>query len=535
MDIDTGQKVQFKKSTINFGDTGFFSPIVLDYLSGSEKLKAFYGSSPNPESFKNQMEFKSNFEHRQVLVDVLHKQYKESKLKSDSITSLLDENTFTVTTGHQVCLFTGPLYFIFKIISAINTCKRLKESYPDNHFVPVFWMATEDHDFEEANHFFTKNRKVEWESGQGGAVGRMSTVGMKELAEELKDAFGVGYHAAELHQLFERAYTRYKNIAEATRFLVHELFGAYGVVSIDADDAELKALAIPYFKKEFESQTSFKEVEKTNAELGKSYDLQVTPREINLFYLDNELRERIISSGEGFTVNHTDLEFTREEIIQLLNDSPEKFSPNVVLRPFYQEVILPNLAYIGGGGELAYWFQLKGVFDAHEVPFPILMLRNSAMIIESKVHAKMKKLGLTHRDLFLDQAKLEKLLISENSTDRLNLDKEMDELQEVFYKIEDRLKEIDPTLERSAKSGLARTERIVQNLKKKMFRATRKKEKTLVDSINQIKSNLFPSGGLQERRWNFSVFYAEMGDSFIRACLENLDPFDASFTLLTEE
>lgn len=534
MDIDTGQKIKFNKATIDYSETGFYSPIILDYLSRSEKLRPFYGEYHSAEAFKKQLEFKKGFEHRQVLVDALRKQYKSSKLKSDSIDTLLDEKTFTVTTGHQLCLFTGPLYFVFKIISAINTCERLKEECPAYNFIPVFWMASEDHDFEEANHFFLKNRKVEWESGQGGTVGRMSTVGMKELAEELKDAFGVGYHAAELHQLFERAYTRYANIADATRFLVHELFGAYGVISIDADDAELKALAIPYFKKEFESQTSFKEVEKTNAELGKSYDLQVTPREINLFYMDEELRERIISSGEGFTVNHTDMEFTREEIIKLLNDSPEKFSPNVVLRPFYQEVILPNLAYIGGGGELAYWFQLKGVFDAHEVPFPILMLRNSAMIIESKVHTKMEKLGLTHRDLFLDQVKLEKLLISENSTDRLNLDKEMDELQEVFDKIEDRLKEIDPTLERSAKSGLARTERIVKNLEKKMFRATRKKEKALVDSIYTIKNELFPFGGLQERRWNFSVFYAKMGDSVIEKCLKHLDPFDSTFTILTE-
>ena len=535
MEIDTGQKNQFKKSTIEYADTGFFTPIVLDYLSRSENLAPFYGAYPSPEAFEKQVELKSEFKHRQVLVNVLKKQYKSAKLKLDSIDTLLNEDTFTITTGHQLCLFTGPLYFVFKIISAINTCKILREKYPRYNFIPVFWMASEDHDFEEANHFYTKDRKVEWESGQGGAVGRMSTVGMKELAEEIKDAFGVGYHAAELHQLFERAYTQNKSISDATRYIVHQLFGQYGVISIDGDDRDLKELAAPYFQKEFESQTSFNAVEETSSKLNKNYDLQVTPREINLFYLDEELRERIIPSGEKFAINHTELEFSKDEIIALLRKSPEKFSPNVVLRPFFQEVILPNLAYIGGGGELAYWFQLKGVFDNHDIPFPILMLRNSAMIIESKVNEKMVKLGLTHKDLFLDHIKLEKLLINQHSSDKLNLDRELDELEDVFGKIEERLKEIDPTLERSAKSGLARTERVVQNLEKKMFRATRKKEKTLVDSIDYIKSNLFPSGGLQERRWNFSVFYSEMGDALIRECVDKLDPFDNSLTILNQE
>ncbi len=535
MQLDTGQKIQFESTRFAYKDTGFFSPIITDYISKSARLAPFYGNFPLPESFSDQLESKKDFPFREILVDALKKQYKKSKIKSPVIDDLLDEKTFTVTTGHQLCLFTGPLYFVFKIISAINTCKRLKEEYQSYNFIPIFWMASEDHDFEEANHFFLRDKKVEWESGQGGAVGRMKTVGMSELSEEIKDAFGVGYHASELFQLFERAYTRSENMADATRYLVHELFGDYGVITVDGDDKALKSLATPYFEKEFESETSFNAVRKTSAQLEESYDLQVTPREINLFYLDDELRERIIRREGRFVVNHTDIEFSKKEIIELLHKSPEKFSPNVVLRPFYQEVILPNLAYIGGGGELAYWFQLKGVFEEHGIPFPILMLRNSAMIIDSETRSTINKLGLDLGNVFQDQIRLEKLLIKENGSDQLNLDAEAEEIERVFGKIESRLKEIDPTLERSARSGFARTERIVKGLEKKMFRATRKKEKNLVNSINQIKTNLFPSGGLQERKWNFSVFYAEMGDSFIEECLKYLDPFDSTFTVLIEK
>lgn len=535
MKLDIERSVKFQKSQIDYADTGFFNPIISDYLSGAEKLKGFYSQAPNIDSFGEQMKAKNSFPYRKELVDALQQQYEGVSFDKDIISSLLDKNTYTVTTGHQLCLFGGPLYFILKIVSTINTCKQLAQKYPGKRFNPVFWMASEDHDFEEANHFYFNKKKVEWESGQGGPLGRMSLVGMEDLAHQLKDLLGVGYHASELSKLFGESYLKHDNLSEATRYFVNELFGAKGVVVIDGDDPSLKKLFVPVLKDELLNQNSFQQVSSTNSELGKSYKLQVNPREINLFYLGDQLRERILKAEDGsFKVNHSNIEFSETELIEELNAHPEIISPNVILRPLYQEFILPNLAYVGGGGELAYWFQLKAVFDSYDVPFPILMLRNSVMIVNDKIQELSEKVGIEQKDLFQSELQIERKLIQLENDGVLNLDLEREELENIYVKIESKLKAIDATLEKSARSGLAKSERIVKNLEKKMFSASRKKESVMVERIERIKGELFPSGSLQERRLNFSVFYNIWGDSLIDELIEKLDPFDYRFTILSE-
>ena len=467
-------------------------------------------------------------------MEAIRKQYEKAKLPSDNIEPLKRSNSFTVTTGHQVCLFTGPLYFFYKIISVINTTRRLAEAYPNYEFVPVFWMATEDHDFEEANHFFLPDGKIEWESGQGGAVGRMDLVGMDEVIDDLTDKIGLGYRSGEILELFKQSYQNHDTVANATRCLVHRLFGKYGLVCIDGDDADLKHLVVPQFKKELLEKPSHEAMVKTNKKLGEDYKLQVAPREINLFYLDDQLRERIVQTPEGsYEVLNTELRFSEEEIFAELESHPERFSPNVAMRPIYQEAILPNLGYIGGGGELNYWFQLKGVFEIFELPMPIVMLRNSVMIIERSVNETMVKLGLDLNQLFANSGiDLEKKLVSEESAEELNLVEELDSLQKVFLSAEEKLRRVDKLLEKSARSGFVRSERIVKNLEKKMLRAERKKHDILIGRLHKVRDALFPREGLQERNLNFIPFYEEFGDQFIDILLENLDPFENQFTVL---
>jgi bacillithiol biosynthesis cysteine-adding enzyme BshC len=396
-------------------------------------------------------------------------------------------------------------------------------------------MATEDHDFEEANHFFLPDGKISWESGQGGAVGRMTPEGMEELAAELREKLGIGYHSGALLALFEKAYLKHNSIADATRFLVHKLFGHLGVIAVDGDDPALKSLAAPVFKQELLEGISSSEVEKTNESLSAHYDLQVHTRDINLFYLDNQLRERIVRREDGrFEVLHTRLQFSEAEMLDLLEKHPERFSPNVILRGLYQEIILPNLAYIGGGGELAYWFQLKGVFTAFKVPFPILMLRNSLMFVSRQANELMQSLELTDMDLFVPVLELENRLVNQHSEHVLNLDASHDKLEQVFLDIETKLREIDQTLERSVRSGYARTERIVKNLEKKMLRAERRKLDTLLGRLQKLRESLFPRDGLQERNMNFVVLYEAMGPEFIEKLLPLVDPFDAKFAVVKE-
>ncbi len=435
-----------KRTYLDYKDTGFFGKSVLDYLGDDEKIRPFYHRRPEIKSFKDQItEKRESFKNREVLVEVLKSQYASQRLKSKSIELLGKENTFTITTGHQVCLFTGPLYFFYKIVTAINTARKLSAEYPENNFVPVFWMATEDHDFEEANHFFLNNRKIEWESGQGGAVGRMETVGMEDVLEDLKDQLGIGYDSGEVIELFQKAYEKHDTICTATRYLVNHLFGEFGVVCVDGDDPALKSLMIPHFEKELKNELSYQAVAETNKELVSNYSLGVNPREINLFYLGEQLRERIVKNPNGnFEVLNTRTHFSEKEILSELREHPERFSPNVILRPLYQEVILPNLAYVGGGGELNYWFQLKKVFEIFGVPFPILMLRNSVMLVDSTTSKDLDKLGISVEDLFEERGiKLENKLIVAEGNQELGLSDEVQELSELFDRVKSKLGNID--------------------------------------------------------------------------------------------
>ncbi len=406
---------------ISYQDSGYFTPLMNDYLNQKKELQSLYNRFPTLENFAAQIIEKQTTytnANREVLVSVLQKQYMNvtvSNLTSENIAALKHKNTFTVTTGHQLNLFTGPLYFLYKIISTINLTKELAAAYPDKNFVPVYWMATEDHDFDEINYFNFKDKKFRWNRESLGPVGRLSTEGLEEVFGVFASELGLGKNSEELKNMFEEAYLKHSTLAKATRFLANKLFGSYGLVILDGDDRNLKKMFIPYVKEELLHQTSHQKVAETSALLSK-YKIQVNPREINLFYIEDDLRERIIMEDKMYVINNTEIKYTEDALLLELEKHPEKFSPNVIMRPLYQEVILPNLCYIGGGGELAYWLELKSYFDVSKVTFPILLLRNSALLATEKQAKKADKLGLSWSDLFLNSFHLKDKVVKKEST-----------------------------------------------------------------------------------------------------------------------
>ena len=331
-------------------NSGYFSKLIIDYLDENSKLEALYHRVPKIENFKEQIQEKSNnfpFETRAILAEALEKQYENveiSEKTASNIQLLKVENTLTITTGHQLNLFTGPLYFLYKIVSTINLCKELKSKFPEHNFVPMYWMATEDHDFEEINYFNFKDKKIRWNKKSTGPVGRLSTEGLDKVFELFSTEFGISENAKYLKNLFDNSYLKQQNLADATRFLANELFKNEGLVIIDGDDKELKKLFIPYAKKELLTQISHQKVTETIRTI-TDYPIQVKPREINLFYIEDQLRERIILENGIYKINNTDLHFSETELLFELENHPEKFSPNVILRPLYQEIILPNFIW----------------------------------------------------------------------------------------------------------------------------------------------------------------------------------------------
>jgi bacillithiol biosynthesis cysteine-adding enzyme BshC len=532
------EKIRMRTIQIPFQKTGFFSKTMHQYLEKNKNIQPFYNNFPDITGFHNQIEEKQKsyrLQTRLTLVEALKSQYKSVKATEKTIENielLKEQNTFTITTGHQLNLFTGPLYFLYKIISTINLCEELSDKFPEQNFVPIYWMATEDHDFDEINYFNFAGKKVSWNRKDGGAVGRFSTNGLADVFEVFSNHLGSSKNAKYLKCLFSDAYINHHNLADATRFIANTLFNDFGLVIIDGDDTNLKQLFNPFVKDELENNTSFTEVSKTILEFEKNYKIQVNPRDINLFYLGDDFRERIIFEDNLYKVNNTDITFSKAEILAEVDHNPKAFSPNVIMRPLYQEVILPNLCYIGGGGEMSYWLELKGYFEKVSIPFPILLLRNSVQVVSEKQSKKLEKLNISYEEMFLNQHALLSKKITENSEIKVDFREKIKFLQNQFSELKEVAKKTDISFENAVNAQERKQVKGLENLKKRLLKAEKRRQKDLVDRITALQDEILPNQSLEERQRNFSEYYLEYGSSFLPLLKGALVPLQLEFTII---
>ncbi|WP_250434084.1 bacillithiol biosynthesis cysteine-adding enzyme BshC [Hanstruepera flava] len=528
-------------NSVPFRETHYFSNLICDYLDEKPEWQPFYNRFPKIENFKAQIEEKRKTcspQTRKSLVKSLNEQYKNveaSKLTFQNINALQNETTFTVTTGHQLNLFTGPLYFFYKIVSTINLCKELKAAYPEFNFVPIYWMATEDHDFEEINFFNFNNEKIQWIKDASGAVGELHLSDIENVFHVFEEKLGLGKHANELKQLFKTAYLKHQTLTEATRYLVNELFTEYGLVILDGNDNGLKSLFKPFIKDELLNKTAYRHVSETNErikEVNADYTIQVNPREINLFYLNQGVRERIVEDKGQYSVLETQLKWDAETLLKEVDSHPERFSPNVILRPLYQEVILPNLCYIGGGGELAYWFQLQSNFEAQGVTFPMLLLRNSVLVTSQKQRSKLEKLDLKITDLFMNQDELVSKVAKHISSIEIDFSSQKEHLKNQFKGLYKLSEQTDKSFVGAVAAQERKQIKGLEHLEKRLLKAQKRKHSELLNRVSQLQNELFPNGSLQERYANFSEFYLVYGDQFIQQLVVNLQPLKGEFTIL---
>ena len=528
-----------KKQSIPFEDTGFFSQIVIDYLNEKESLQSFYRFSPQIENILevvNDVKEKFNFD-RVLLSEELSRQYEgfeTSESTSKNLAALKRESTFTVTTAHQLNLFTGPLYVIYKIAATINLANQLNQKYTDEHFVPVYWMGSEDHDFMEINHFHLFGKKIVWENEQGGSIGEYQTDGILPLVEQLRERLQREPHIDQWVNILAEAYSR-DSMADAMRHLINYIFGECGLVIADGNAPVLKTPFKKIIFDELKNCTSEEIVGEINVRLTeKGYKPQAHSREINLFYKLNNYRVRIARQAAGYKTIDDKYTFTESEIVNEVEDHPERFSPNVILRPLHQEAVLPNVAFIGGGGELAYWMQLKNLFEHHEVSMPMLMLRPSALLLEKHHQEKLEKLKLDVLDLFqkTDQllAKRLDVLNAEDGIDFNNYEKQIDEL---FEEITTQAKGVDGSLEGAVQAEKAKQLKALGNLQGRIRKAVKNNNEQQLKQIEKLHHQLFPSNSLQERTENVSFFYAKYGQKLIDELIDQLDVFDGEFGVYT--
>lgn len=526
-----------KTEKIPYEQTHRFSKIIIDYLRGEEKLAPFYNYVPEISSFQKVIDDKSKENiNRSLLHDTLIKQYAKVSIKPSAeknIDNFKDPKTFCVVTAHQLNIFTGPLYFIFKTLSTIKLCINLKKAYPAYNFIPVFWMGSEDHDFEEINHFQVYGKSYTWMTNQTGACGRFDPSSISSILDEIKPVFGSSENVEYLLKLFDDAYLNSKTLAQASRMILNELLGDYGLVVVDGDDKYFKSQCISIVEDELFKRSSEKIVNETLINL--PYEVQAKPREINLFYLFENLRERIVYDvvNETYHVLNTEIHFSADELRSKIENNPEYFSPNVILRPLFQQKVLPSLAYIGGGGEIAYWLQLKDLFNYHKINFPVLLLRDSFLLIENNINKKIVKLNFNNTDIFKEENELIGEFVKRNSSDNSNMDQEIAIIEKEFEKIVAKALQVDPTLEKSVLAERQLLINSIQKLEAKLLKAEKNKMEIQVGQIRSLLSKLFPSGSLQERDENFIPYYFKYGKYFFELILDGCIQPGKEFTILS--
>lgn len=525
---------------LKYQQTDAFSKIVLDYLDDAVQLRSFYSHRPNLEGIKKAIAYRKNFStNRELLVQHLNMQYAGTESSTsvyENVELLLKESTFTVTTAHQPNLFTGPLYFLYKILHAIKLSEELKKEMPENNFVPVYYMGSEDADVDELAHFWLNGTKHEWQTEQSGAFGRF-IVDKKliQLIDAMSGELGVQPFGNEIIKKFRLYYKTGVSIQQATFQLINDLFGEYGLIVLIADAPLLKQQMSAVFEDELLNHNSSKLVAQTAKQLQEHYKVQASGREINLFYLDEDIRERIEQTKDGYAVANTTITFTKEEIRNELKEHPERFSPNVILRGLYQETILPNIAFIGGGGEIAYWLELKSVFDNYKVPFPVLILRNSFLIVEKKWQAKLQKLNISSEQSFQSVETLLNLIVQKESTHALKLNGSLTAAENLYEQLKQQSAAVDITLAQHVDALKTKTIYRLHELEKKILRAEKRKFTEQQNQILQVKTALFPNNGLQERVDNFSSYYTKWGKEFMHQLYEHSLGLEQEFVVLLSD
>jgi bacillithiol biosynthesis cysteine-adding enzyme BshC len=522
------------KEKIAYKNTHLFSKLLQDYLYESEKLKNLYTLDSSIEyleqTTKNKLFSKKQ---RSVLVETLLKQHPNiSEITKNQIELLQDENTFTVCTAHQPLLMGGPMYFIHKIASCIKLCKIAKEKNPQYNYIPIYWIGSEDHDIEEVNHFYLYNKKYEWDTPKGGPVGKkILDSSVDELKVQLKTQLGDSSNAQEIFDIIDTCYQSGFSLAEATKKLVYALFEKHGIVVLDQNDIAFKKQIIPVFIEEIENNTSSKLIADNLKFLESNYAIQANPREINMFYLTDSIRERIIEVDGVYKVNNTELSFTKEALIDLINAHPENFSPNVILRPFFQETILPNIAFVGGAGEIAYWLQLRPIFDAYNTSFPMLVMRDMTLYIDEKTWNRFTQKGFEKEDIFKNIQELEKIFIAKSHATENIFQTEKNKIIEEYDIIASKMSELDKTLATTVQAEKQKILNSISMLEAKTYKAFKKKSDDDLVQIHKAKNKLFPNDTLQERYDNFMMYYLHFGKEYIPMLIDEMNPFNLEIHL----
>ncbi|MBK9107919.1 MAG: bacillithiol biosynthesis cysteine-adding enzyme BshC [Saprospiraceae bacterium] len=533
------KKLKLNFQTIQADQLSGLSKFDLHYIYQPEALEPIIGASSYQQQITRALKERQSFQGRQEIMDLLLAQYKDThncQLTLDNIRKLIQPNCFTVICAHQPCIFGGPLYWIYKILSTIAYCRQLKKEYPDNEFIPIYFSGNEDHDFDEINHLYIFNKKIQWNEIPGKAVGRLTTHNLTQVIHELMEVFKANTFAQQFLEEELHIVQNSSNYASYFRHFTTKLFSNYGLIYFDPDDPLAKEKLIPILLQELSEQFIYSSTKQSSELLlQQGFQLQVNPRELNLFYHHSSGRKRIVKlSAHHFSLVDNTKTWTLDEIQLEVKLHPENFSPNVMLRPIYQEILFPNVAFIGGGAEINYWMQLYSSFAAIHVSFPALIRRHSLWYIDQAMSQKIQKSGILKLDFFKSKNELEAQLLATHENISPVPAKAFQDIEDVLLKIKQLISSLDASTQSSIAAEIQKMIKSKEHIEQKIRKYQKSKFDTELQVIYKIKDQLFPEGIPQERHFNFLAYYFQFGELYFDVLLERLE-MHATEMLIAEE
>ncbi len=505
------------------------SPLIHDYHYNFAKVAKFYnGDFRDLATLQSHIEkVKSRDYPREPLGAILKEQneaYGCDGSTLENITKLVDKKACAVVTGQQVGLFSGPLYTIYKALTAVKLAQYLSQKGKEP-IVPIFWLASDDHDFAEINHvnFLDQANQVTrvsydppLSSTRIPAADILLTPDIAKCIEEFEAATqGSDFKQSVISQL-SQAYGAGESIATAFARWITQLLKPYGVIIIDGSHPELKELGAKVFYTEIrEGSPSTKRALESSQELQESgYHAQVSVHDgiLNLFYGEQERQSIHVQDG-SYQIKGSEDAYTRQELLDLLESNPQRFSPNVLLRPLYQDALLPTVAYVGGPGEISYFAQMKGIYDSFGLHMPILYPRKTVTLLERKIDIVLTNYQLAVQDVWRSDDKLINEAVQKNIPGAIDesIGLAAAHLERDFQSIKEEVIAFDPGLEKTVDMSLGKINQQIEFLHKKILKAAKQRDAIITQQLSKAIHNLYPNNHLQERVFNITPFLIKYG------------------------
>lgn len=511
------------------------------FLRGDEKVSHLFGGSYQHESTRQEraawLDSQSDSRvDRSRLTEVLRSynaKFNHHEAVRRSLELLEQPETLVISGGQQSGLFTGPLLVIYKIITTITAAREASEEL-GRPVVPLFWIAGEDHDWDEVNHTYVLDRsgevvklKIEAEETGRSPVSYIP-VGEESFArplEQLGELLQESEFKQEIMELASNA-ARQGSMTSAFAEMIGDFFGRFGLILLDSADPALRALEKPLFRTLIEKNDDLEAAYHKTADdiFSSGYELQadVAAGGANLFYIHEGMRLLLVKKDGSFTDRKGHVAFSKEELLELLERHPERFSNNVLTRPLMHEYLLPVLATVLGQGEISYWGITGRAFAELGMKMPPILPRMSYTVVEGTLHKHMEKYGLTFEDVRegLEEKKRSWL----ESQDELQLGRKFAEVKASFASMYDPLIEEIGTVQAGLlKLGAANKEKILDQidfLEGKVVSAMAKQSEAALRQWERIECSLMPLGRLQERVYNVTYYLNKYGLSWLEHLLE---------------